>query len=58
MIEKYTISFSFEADLKDKEELAAMVWTLLKIGKQALGSFSSLRPSRTLCWVPNKQQLS
>ena len=37
MIEKYTISFSVEADLKDKEELAAMVWTLLKIGKQALG---------------------
>ena len=37
MIEKYTISFSVEAEIKDTEELAAMVWTLLKIGKQAFG---------------------
>lgn len=37
MIEKYTISFSVEADLKDKEELAAMIWTLLKVGKQVCG---------------------
>lgn len=45
MIEKYTISFSVEADLKDKDELAAMVWTLLKIGKQALGEVPMTVPS-------------
>lgn len=37
MIGKYTISFSVEADVEDKEELAAMIWTLLKLGKQACG---------------------
>ena len=45
MIEKYTISFSVEADLKDKEELRAMIWTLLKIGKQALGEVPMTVPS-------------
>ena len=37
MIEKYTISFSVEADVEDKEELTALIWTLLKLGKQACG---------------------
>lgn len=45
MIEKYTISFSVEADLKDKEELAAMIWTLLKIGKQSFGEAPMTVPS-------------
>ena len=45
MIEKYTISFSVEADLKDKDELAAMIWTLLKLGKQALGEVPMTVPS-------------
>lgn len=45
MIEKYTISFSVEANLKDKDELTAMVWTLLKIGKQALGEVPMTVPS-------------
>ena len=45
MIEKYTISFSVEADLEDKEELAAMVWTLLKLGKQAFGEVPMTVPS-------------
>lgn len=45
MIEKYTISFSVEADLKDKDELTAMIWTLLKIGKQALGEVPMTVPA-------------
>lgn len=45
MIEKYTISFSVEASLEDKEELAAMIWTLLKIGKQALGEVPMTVPA-------------
>ena len=45
MIENYTISFSVEADLEDKEELAAMLWTLLKIGKQAYGPMPMTVPS-------------
>ena len=45
MIEKYTISFSVEAEFEDKEELAAMIWTLLKIGKQAYGPMPMTVPS-------------
>lgn len=45
MIEKYTISFSVEADVEDKEELTAMIWTLLKIGKQACGETPMTVPS-------------
>ena len=45
MIEKYTISFSVEADLKDKEELSTMIWTLLKLGKQAYGPMPMTIPS-------------
>ena len=37
MIEKYKISFSVEADVEDKDELSTMIWTLLKLGKQACG---------------------
>ena len=45
MIEKYTISFSVEANLKDKDELTAMVWTLLKLGKQAFGEVPMTVPA-------------
>ena len=45
MIEKYTISFSVEANLKDKDELTAMIWTLLTLGKQAFGEVPMTVPS-------------
>lgn len=45
MIEKYTISFSVEADVEDKKELAAFIWTLLKLGKQACGEAPMTVPS-------------
>lgn len=45
MIEKYTISFSVEADVEDKEELTALIWTLLKIGKQACGETPMIVPA-------------
>ena len=45
MIEKYTISFSVETSLENKEELAAMIWTLLKIGKQAFGEVPMAVPA-------------
>ena len=45
MIEKYTISFSVEADVEDKEELTALIWTLLKSGKQAYGPMPMTVPS-------------
>lgn len=45
MIEKYTISFSVEADVEDKKELATFVWTLLKLGKQVCGEAPMNVPS-------------
>lgn len=45
MIGKYTISFSVEAECEDKEELAAMIWTLLKLGKQACGETPMIVPA-------------